>query len=110
MPAKIRKYSFAGIGLDIRGYDGANGGKPPISCLTVADTPMSAMADVRPKSVPEGPLFKFTGRLRDLVTAVENDSKCTDPVIRSEAARRVAYRQRAPSSPVTPAYWRYASA
>ena len=61
----------------------------------------------------EGPLFKFTGRLRDLVTAAENDSKCTDPIIRSEAAhrhRRVGSRQRAPSRPVTPAYWRYASA
>ena len=36
-----------GSALDIRGYDGANGGKAPISCLTVDDTPTSAMAEKR---------------------------------------------------------------
>ncbi|CAB3677866.1 hypothetical protein LMG27174_02482 [Paraburkholderia rhynchosiae] len=33
---------------DIRGYDGANGGKTRMSCLTVADMPTSAMAENQP--------------------------------------------------------------
>lgn len=36
---------------DIRGYDGANGGKAPMSCLTVADMPTSAQADQLPSTL-----------------------------------------------------------
>lgn len=46
-PKWVASTRSLGSVLDIRGYDGANGGKPPISCPTVGDTPMSAKADKR---------------------------------------------------------------